>query len=140
MKLYDLKSILYIHDSYEDKLKKWVINFLNSNGNNSNLANSIKKIKNKCKITFIKNYELKKLSRINGPDEEKLLYSEKKEVWDKKVKELVKAIKSKTYKPTPLIVTNIWDNKYQLVDGAHRHAAFEQLGITEYYTIFIKII
>jgi len=65
-------------------------------------------------------------------------YIVKKKIWDKKVKKLIKDIKSKKYKPTPLIVTNIWDKKYQLVDGAHRHLAFEKLGITHYYTIIIK--
>ena len=114
-----------------NKLKTWVLLYLKSHGNNLKLAELIKK--NKAYFVGPIDFELKKLLRCSGPENE-MLYKQDKLKWDIRINNLIDFIK-KGHKYPPLIV---WfkNNTFSIADGNHRHYAFTKLNYKKYPTIF----
>lgn len=118
--------------SKNGRLKEWTINYLETAGNNQELADIYKTVEVSWSI---KRFPLKELKRATGP-EKGMAYYEAPEIWEKRVKELVEKIKQGTQLP-PLIVSNTPNtDAVGLSDGNHRHEALLRFGIEQYYCIF----
>jgi hypothetical protein len=132
MEKYILQDFLKIKNQ-PSQLKDMVVSFLEKEGGNNKLSKIIlgKSIL-EIKLSKIKLSELK---RKMGPKEEKLLFSENKEDWNRRVESFAIDIKN-GYEPLPLIITNFW-SKLDLSDGSHRHAALEKLGVKEYWAVYL---
>lgn len=119
--------------SRNNSMRNWVVDFLNADGNNNKLAQHIKENENLW-IELLE-FPLNKLKREMGPKEEGLVFSEDKEVWNKRIQSFTKDIKN-GYIPCPLIATDFWSDVH-LADGSHRHEALIQAGFSKYWTIFL---
>lgn len=118
----------------EKSLQKEVYEFLTTTGNNKKLAKIMSNTKGFCdkgKLE-VKTLRLSELIRIAGPEKD-MQYFEEREIWDKKIDQMIKSIKS-GWKPPCLIV---WDTKKGLTiaDGAHRFEALKKVGKKEYACI-----
>ncbi|MFT4261255.1 MAG: ParB/RepB/Spo0J family partition protein [Candidatus Woesearchaeota archaeon] len=119
-----------IIDLDEESLQKEVYEFLTTTGNNKKLAKIMSNTKGFCdkgKLE-VKTLRLSELIRIAGPNKE---YFEEQKVWDKKIAQMIKSIKS-GWEPPALIV---WNKDMTIADGAHRFEALKKLGKKEYACI-----
>jgi hypothetical protein len=115
------------------RLKEWTIEYLEGIGGNQELADIYKKVP---VAWFIKEYPLKDLKRIVGP-EEGMAYPEDKEKWETRTNELVEKIKQGEQIP-PLIVSDD-SGELTIADGNHRYEALLRSEIEEYYCIFTLV-
>lgn len=112
------------------KLEECVHKFLSSEGGNQDFLEMLKQQKRYWAGPI--KYDLKKLRRITGPTKQ-YKYYEPKDNWEKRVKNLQKAVRNGWESP-PFIVQN---NKGVLLvsDGNHRLEAFIRERIKEYWVI-----
>jgi hypothetical protein len=115
-----------------NSLREWSVGFLGADGKNNQLAKHLDE-HGDLWIDLIE-FPIKMLRREMGTKEEGLVFSEDKEIWDKRIESFVKDIQE-GYIPCPLIATDFWGDIH-LSDGAHRHEALLQAGISKYWTIF----
>lgn len=129
MSKYSLDSSLEARK--QGKLHQWVLDYLNSEGNNRNLAKILKEEKYIWSDMF--EYPLDKLKRVMGY-EKGMKFREARSKWEKRVSYLVKCLE-KNESLVPLISTDYWDDIH-LADGAHRFEALKKTGHKKYWTIF----
>lgn len=70
-----------------------------------------------------------------GP-EDSMVFKESKEVWEKRVSDLIKKLKAGEKFP-PLIVTDFWGTLH-ISDGSHRHEALIRSGVNKYWIIYAR--
>lgn len=114
-------------------LKKWAIDFLTEEGNNTKLAKIINDIT--CVRIDLVEYPLLNLTRITGPEKD-MIFHEDKIIWEQRVQSLQELI-NKGYELPPLIATNFWSDLH-ISDGCHRHEALLRNGIKKYWTIVFE--
>lgn len=115
----------------EQKLHQWVIEYLNSEGNNTKLAKILNE--EQCIWIDLVEYPLDRLSRVMGP-EENMVFREKQETWKKRIEYFVNRLNDGEVF-SPIIATDIWDSIH-IADGTHRFEALKKTGHTKYWTIF----
>lgn len=114
------------------QLEKWIHLYLSKEGDGRNPAFSEGlKLFKRYYLGPVK-MPLSMFTRCCGP-EDSMEWFESKEVFDKRVGDLQKAISENADMP-PLIV-NYVDGGFVLNDGNHRFEAYLRLGISEYYVI-----
>ncbi len=116
----------------QGKAKEWVIKLLRHTGNegfSKHLEN------NEGKIGELIELDLFSLKRICGP-ENGMKYFEEKDVWEKRVLNMVKDIKNGWDVP-PLIVWNK-DGELSIADGAHRYEALIRCEFKKYWVFVWK--
>lgn len=116
------------------RLKEWVIDFLEDQGKNQNLARALKEATEILYSGPIE-LELKGMSRICGSVEEGLKYKDTE--WETNIVNMVQSIKA-GWSPPPLILTDYWDPDYHLTDGNHRCEALLRSGFSKYWTIVLN--
>jgi hypothetical protein len=116
----------------QGKLHEWILSFLRASGANPGLAGTLEK-DGKYYLGPVK-YPLKDLVNIIGPDNS-YKYQEAESALNARVAAMVTDIQ-KGWQPPPLIVTNFWEDYWEIADGGHRLRAFQKLGMEVYPTIF----
>ena len=122
----------FIKAKEKGELKNFTIEFLLGEGKNHHLAEFLDKTETVW-VDLVE-FPLKALRREMGHKDEGLIFSEEKDIWDKRIQSFVKDI-SNGYIPPPLIATDFW-NDVHLADGAHRHEALLMAGKNKHWVIF----
>ncbi len=115
----------------EATLEEWVQQYLRDEGHNVKLADILKE--NEIIWVDLIEYNLDKLKRAMGP-EENMLFREEKEKWKKRINNFSILIKG-GFSPSPIIATDLWGD-ISISDGTHRFEALKQTGIKKYWVIF----
>lgn len=84
----------------------------------------------------IKEYPLKDLKRIVGP-EEGMAYPEDAEKWEARTNELMEKIRRG--EQIPFLIVSDDSGELTVADGNHRYEALLRSGIEEYYCIFTLV-
>jgi hypothetical protein len=112
-------------------LFEWTQEYLRGEGWNKGLADDL--VKGKPTIIELREFPLRKLKRTMGPEKD-MIHPEKEEVYEKRIAQLVSALKANAQFP-PLIVTDFWKD-LEIADGSHRQEALLRCGYEKYWTIF----
>lgn len=115
----------------EANLEEWVQQYLRDEGHNIKLADILRE--NKIVWADLIEYNLDKLNRAMGPEEE-MPFREEKEKWEERINNFYILIK-KGFTPPPIIATDLWDDIF-ISDGTHRFEALKKNGINKYWVIF----
>ena len=126
---YTLDSALTAKE--EGKLHLWVLDYLNSEGNNKKLGKILKE--EKYIWSDLVEYPLDKLERVMGY-EEGMIFREDRDIWEKRILYFTKCLK-KGESFTPLISADYWGGIH-IADGTHRFEALKKSGFKKYWTIF----
>lgn len=113
-------------------LTDWVLDYLHQSGDNEKLADDL--VRQGKYHTGLINYSIDQLDKLLGPDKS-FDYYEDPETYEHRVLSMVESI-ANGWKPAPLIASRIWDEHFELHDGAHRAEALRRSGIPTYPTIF----
>lgn len=115
-----------------DDIHEWILSFLKSDGNNPVLAETLGR---KAQYHYGPvDYPLDKLVNNFGADTS-FKFHELQADLDLRVSAMLENMKT-GWKPAPLIVTNLWEDYFEIADGAHRHKALQVAGIKKYPTVF----
>ena len=115
------------------QINEWVQNFLRADeGSNVRLADRLKQ--HSEYVVGPIEYPLEDLVSILGPDDT-YLYFEDPEKLAIRVNSMCKSM-AKGWKPAPLIVSDIWEDYFEIADGCHRQRALLAAGYSKYYVIF----
>ncbi|MDO8571042.1 MAG: hypothetical protein Q7R97_05680 [Candidatus Daviesbacteria bacterium] len=115
----------------EANLEEWVQQYLRDEGHNIKLADILRE--NKIVWVDLIKYNLDKLKRAMGPEEE-MPFKEEKEKWEERIENFSVLIKG-GFTPPPIIATDFWDD-ISISDGTHRFEALKQTGHKKYWVIF----
>lgn len=106
------------------QINSWVQDFLRGEGDNTKLADTLLKYGNF--VVGPLEYPLDKVVNILGPTTDYKFF-EDESVLNERVDKMVSSIQG-GWNPSPLILTNIWENHLELADGGHRHRALLKAG------------
>lgn len=116
----------------EGSIHDWTLKFLEGEGNNHSLAKTLRQ-RGQFHLGPV-DYPLKELTPILGPDIT-FKYYEDQQALDKRVEAMQKSFE-KGWRPAPLIASDLWEDYFEIADGAHRYELFKKLGVEAYPTIF----
>ena len=126
---YTLDSALRAKE--KGKLHQWVLDYLNSEGNNKKLEKILKE--EKYIWSDLIEYPLNKLERVMG-FEKGMKFQENRDKWEKRILYFKKCLK-KGESFAPLISADYWGGIH-IADGTHRFEALKKSGFNKYWTIF----
>lgn len=115
----------------EASLEEWVQQYLRDEGHNIKLANILQE--NEIIWVDLIEYNLDKLKRAMGPEDD-MLFKEEKEKWEERINNFAILIKG-GFSPSPIIATDLWDD-ISISDGTHRFEALKKTGFKKYWVIF----
>ena len=121
--------------AYESgQLLEWQIGFLNSQGNNSGLANNLARLR--PDLEKPRSTSLDEVHRIIGPGPRALMYEEPGDFYSN-VERCEKSIASGNY-PAPLLAAKGGEGWTFILDGNHTKMALEQLGFESWWVIITE--
>ena len=106
------------------QINVWVQKFLRGEGDNAKLADTLLGYDNL--VVGPIEYPLSKVVNILGPTTDYKFFEDEL-VLNERVDKMVSSIQN-GWIPSPLILTNIWENHLELADGGHRHRALLKAG------------
>ena len=127
---FDLNSAMTVAENGE--IYEWVLSFLRSSGDNLKLANILEK-DGQYYLGPI-SYPIDKVVNIIGHDDT-FKFQEDLDILKSRTLNMLDSMK-KGWQPPPLIVTNFWEDDFEIVDGGHRQGAIIEFGLKEYPMIF----
>lgn len=114
----------------EEKLDAWIHLYLNEEGRNIPFSDGLKLFDRYYIAPAV--FPLNLFTRCAGPEQD-MKYRIDREWFEKHVSELEEVIKENP--DMPPIIVHYCDGEFELNDGNHRHKAYENLGIKEYWAI-----
>src|SRR5665213_3625935 len=109
-------------------IHKWVLTFLRDSGSNPNLVEKLQR--DGLYYYGPIEYPIESIVNILGPDKS-FKFQEKESTFSDRVDKIISAIQA-GWKAPPLLVTNFWEDYFELADGGHRYRAFQKMGIDKY--------